>query len=59
VTKGPDGNSTHVPTRTIVWAAGVVACELSGALAAASGATLDRTGRVAVGPELTIAGHPT
>jgi NADH dehydrogenase len=58
VSKGPDGKSTHVPTRTIVWAAGVVAGELSGALAAASGAALDRTGRVAVGPELTIQGHP-
>jgi NADH:ubiquinone reductase (H+-translocating) len=58
VSKGPDGKSTHVPTRTIVWAAGVVAGELSGALAAASGAALDRTGRVAVGPELTIEGHP-
>ncbi len=58
VSKGPDGKSTPVPTRTIVWAAGVVACELSGALAAASGAALDRRGRVAVGPELTIQGHP-
>ena len=58
VTKGPDGKGTTVPTRTIVWAAGVVACELSGALAAASGATLDHTGRVAVGADLTIRGHP-
>ncbi len=58
VSKGPDGRSTHVPTRTIVWAAGVVAGELSAALAAASGAALDRTGRVAVGPELTIQGYP-
>jgi NADH:ubiquinone reductase (H+-translocating) len=56
--KGPDGNSTHIPTRTIVWAAGVVAGELAGALAAASGAALDRTGRVAVGPDLTIQAHP-
>jgi NADH:ubiquinone reductase (H+-translocating) len=58
VSRGPDSKSTHVPTRTIVWAAGVVAGELSAALAAASGAALDRTGRVAVGPELTIPGHP-
>jgi NADH:ubiquinone reductase (H+-translocating) len=58
VSKGPDGKSTHVATRTIVWAAGVVAGELSGALAAASGAALDRTGRVAVGADLTIQGHP-
>jgi NADH dehydrogenase len=58
VIRGPDGRSTRVPTRTIVWAAGVVASELSGALAAASGAAVDRTGRVAVGPALTIQGHP-
>jgi len=58
VSKGPDGKSTHVATRTIIWAAGVIAGELSGALAAASGAALDRTGRVAVGADLTIQGHP-
>ena len=58
VSKGADGKSTHLAARTLVWAAGVVACELSGALAAASGAALDRTGRVAVGPDLTIQGHP-
>jgi len=58
VSKSPDGKSTHVATRTIIWAAGVIAGELSGALAAASGAALDRTGRVAVGADLTIQGHP-
>jgi NADH dehydrogenase len=58
MSKGPDGTSTHVQTRTIVWAAGVVASELAAALAAASGAALDRGGRVAVGPDLTIQGHP-
>jgi NADH dehydrogenase len=58
LSKGPDGETTHVPTRTIVWAAGVVASELAAALAAASGAALDRGGRVAVGPDLAIRGHP-
>jgi NADH dehydrogenase len=58
VSKGPDGASKHLPTRTIVWAAGVVASELAGALAAASGAALDRGGRIAVGPDLTIQRHP-
>ena len=57
-TKGLDGTATHVPTRTVVWAAGVIACELAGALAAASGAAVDRTGRVAVAPDLTVPGHP-
>ncbi|MBA3843896.1 MAG: NAD(P)/FAD-dependent oxidoreductase [Actinobacteria bacterium] len=58
VCKGPDGKNKHVPARTIVWAAGVLASELAGVLAAASGAELDQTGRVAVGPDLTIEGHP-
>ena len=49
VCRGSDGANTRVPARTIVWAAGVVACELAGSLAAASGAPLDHTGRVAVG----------
>ncbi len=54
----PDGETERIPTRTIVWSAGVVASELASALAAASGAELDRGGRVAVGPDLTIQGHP-
>ncbi len=58
VSTGPDGANTRVPTRTIVWAAGVVASGLAAALAAASEAALDRGGRVAVGPDLTIEGHP-
>lgn len=53
-----DGGREPVPARTVVWAAGVQASELAAALAEASGATLDRTGRVAVGPELTLPGHP-
>jgi NADH dehydrogenase len=50
--------TTHVPTRTVVWAAGIVASGLATALAAESGTHLDRGGRVAVRPDLTIAGHP-
>jgi len=48
----------HIPTRTVVWAAGVVASDLATKLAAESGAELDRAGRVAVGPDLTLPGHP-
>jgi NADH dehydrogenase len=50
--------TTHVPARTVVWAAGIVASGLATALAAESGAHLDRGGRVAVGPDLTLPGHP-
>ena len=57
-TRGRDGTSQRLPTRTMVWAAGVIACELAGSLAAASGTKTDRTGRVVVGEDLTIAGYP-
>jgi Pyridine nucleotide-disulphide oxidoreductase len=53
----PDGETERILTRTIVWSAGVVASELASALADASGAELDRGGRIAVGPELSIQGH--
>jgi NADH dehydrogenase len=44
--------------RTVVWSAGVVASALATALATEAGAGLDRGGRVAVGPDLTLEGHP-
>jgi NADH dehydrogenase len=50
--------SERFPARTVVWAAGVVASDIASALAAQSGAALDRAGRVAVGPDLTLPGHP-
>jgi NADH:ubiquinone reductase (H+-translocating) len=43
-----------VPTRTVIWAAGVRAS----ALGAALGAETDPAGRVAVGEDLTVPGHP-
>lgn len=58
VLEAGEGETMRVPARTVVWAAGVVASELAGALAAESGAALDRVGRVAVGPDLTLSGHP-
>ncbi len=54
----PDGASERVESRTVVWAAGVTASVLAGRLAELSGAELDRAGRIAVGPELTLPGHP-
>ena len=50
--------SRRIPARTVVWAAGVCASPLAGALAAAAGAGTDAAGRVEVGPELTLPGHP-
>jgi NADH dehydrogenase len=43
---------------TVLWGAGVQASPLAGLAGKATGATVDRAGRVAVGPDLTIAGHP-
>jgi NADH:ubiquinone reductase (H+-translocating) len=47
-----------IPTHTVLWAAGVQASPLGRALAGRAGARLDRAGRVAVEPDLTLAGHP-
>ncbi len=48
----------QIPASTVLWAAGVQGSRLGGVLAAATGAETDRAGRVAVGPDLAIAGHP-
>jgi NADH:ubiquinone reductase (H+-translocating) len=53
----PSGKET-IYARTVLWGAGVKASALGGKLAAASGATTDRGGRVVVTPDLTLPGHP-
>jgi NADH dehydrogenase len=54
-----DGDRTEViPTRTILWAAGVLASPLGRILEQAAGAKLDKAGRVIVEPDMTIARHP-
>lgn len=54
-----EGDRTEtIPTRTVLWAAGVLASPLGRVLGQEVGATLDRAGRVVVEPDLTIAGHP-
>ena len=55
---GKDGARTRIDAYTTVWAAGVQASPLAAKLAEASGATLDRAGRIAVADDLTIPGHP-
>jgi NADH dehydrogenase len=62
---GPDHVAVHaggkdetIVTRTVLWAAGVDASPLARALAEATGAQLDRSGRVVVQPDLTLPGHP-
>jgi NADH:ubiquinone reductase (H+-translocating) len=53
-----DGNAQRIPTRTVVWAAGVTASKLGARLSELTGAELDRAGRVAVESDLTLPGHP-
>jgi len=48
----------RIPTRTVLWAAGVQASELGRVLAAATGVPLDRAGRVVVEPDLSVTGNP-
>jgi len=47
-----------IAARTVIWAAGVTASTLAGKLAAAAGVETDRAGRVPVGADLTLPGHP-
>jgi NADH dehydrogenase len=58
VTLKRDGRSHHLATHVVLWAAGVRAVALSTALAAATGCALDDMGRVVVGPDLAVPGHP-
>lgn len=50
--------TNHLPTRTVVWAAGVAGSPLGRSLAATANAELDRAGRVVVQPDLSLLDHP-
>jgi NADH dehydrogenase len=52
------GAEEQLPTSTIIWAAGVEASPLAKSLAEATGAKLDRAGRISVEPDLTLPAHP-
>jgi NADH dehydrogenase len=52
------GASERLPTQTVLWAAGVQASPLAKNLAEATGAALDRAGRISVERDLSLAGHP-
>ena len=53
-----DGGKGRLEARTTIWAAGVEASPLATELAKGSGADLDRAGRIAVLPDLSLPGHP-
>jgi NADH:ubiquinone reductase (H+-translocating) len=56
--KPGDAEPERIPTRTVVWAAGVVASELAGMLARRAGHETDRAGRVEVLGDLSLPDHP-
>jgi NADH dehydrogenase len=56
--KRADETTERIPTRTVIWAAGVVASPLAGLLAQGAGAETDRAGRLTVEPDLSLPGHP-
>jgi NADH:ubiquinone reductase (H+-translocating) len=49
-------NTQRIPSKTVVWAAGVAASTLGKQLAMSTGCTLDRAGRVVVQSDLSVPG---
>jgi len=52
------GATERIESRTVIWAAGVRSVPLTDALAKATGAKTDRSGRIEVNPDLTLPGWP-
>jgi NADH:ubiquinone reductase (H+-translocating) len=52
------GTQTRYEAGTVLWTAGIAAPPVAAALAGATGAERDKAGRIEVGDDLTIAGHP-
>ena len=50
--------SEIIPTRTILWAAGVLGSPLGRIIAGETGAPVDKMGRVVIEPDLSVTGHP-
>lgn len=58
VTLKAGDQTRQIATRTVLWSAGVQASPLAKLLAEATGSELDRGGRVGIGPDLSLPGHP-
>jgi len=56
--KFKDGTVERINSVAKIWAAGVQANPLGKTLSEQTGAPLDRAGRIAVNPDLTLPGHP-
>ena len=57
-TADKEASEETIPTRTVLWGAGVIASSFARKVATAAGAETDRAGRVIVEPDLTVPGHP-
>ena len=57
-TADKEATPERIPSRTVLWGAGVIASSFARKVADAAGAKTDRAGRVLVEPDLTVAGHP-
>jgi NADH dehydrogenase len=53
-----DDSTERIPTRTVIWAAGVNASPLARILAERAGLAVDRAGRLEVLGDLSVEGHP-
>jgi len=56
--RAQDGTETRYEAGTVLWTAGVAAPPVATAIAEATGAKQDRSGRILVGDDLSIPGHP-
>ena len=56
--RAQDGTEQRYSAGTVLWTAGVAAPPVATAIAKATGAEQDRSGRIVVGPDLSIPGHP-
>jgi len=52
------GEHEHIPSRTVIWAAGVAVSDFGRVLAERTHAETDRSGRIKVAPDLTIPTRP-
>jgi NADH:ubiquinone reductase (H+-translocating) len=56
--RAKNGSTSRHQARVVLWTAGVAAPPVAAAIAKATGAACDRAGRIHVGDDLTIPGHP-
>jgi NADH dehydrogenase len=56
--RATDGSTSRIHAKTKIWAAGVAASSLGGLLATATGAQTNRSGQLALAPDLSLPGHP-